>query len=204
LTAPGRFQPGINVDATKNRNNIIRVVTTDALPAARTAGAFDRDRASSAGPPNAFGVFAPALAARTGIVPSTGPAAPKRRPRAGGAASPKAPNRLPWASLIWGVFLKGVLECARCKGRMEIVASLMSKGAIARLEHVGLSADAIGQGFVEDSRYDGPCVRPKLAKDRQLPGTHSPSWSRTAAVLRVLGLPDRPRLGPCSRILRKI
>jgi hypothetical protein len=53
------------------------------------------------------------------------------------------PNRLPWAALIWRVFLRDVLECARCKGRMEIVAALTSKTAITRiLGHLGLSADA--------------------------------------------------------------
>ena len=49
---------------------------------------------------------------------------------------------MPWASLIWRVFLKDVLECVRCKGRMEIVAALTSRAAIARvLGHLGLSAD---------------------------------------------------------------
>jgi hypothetical protein len=95
-----------------------------------------------------FGVFAPAFAARAGIVPSAEPTAPRRRRPVGDAAPPKAPkvpNRLPWASLIWRVFLKDVLECARCKGRMEIVASLTSKAAITRvLGHLGLSADAPG------------------------------------------------------------
>jgi hypothetical protein len=95
-----------------------------------------------------FGVFAPAFAGRAGIVPSTETAAPRPRPRHDEAAPPKAtrvPNRLPWASLIWRVFLKDVLECARCKGRMEIVAALTSKPAIMRvLGHLGLSADVPG------------------------------------------------------------
>jgi hypothetical protein len=81
-----------------------------------------------------FGVFAPAFAARAGIVPSTvtEPPAPRQRPRTGEDAAPKAPkvpNRLPWAALIWRVFLRDVLECARCQGRMEIVAALTSKAA---------------------------------------------------------------------------
>jgi hypothetical protein len=55
---------------------------------------------------------------------------------------PKVPNRLLWAALIWRAFLRNVLECARCKGRMEIVAALTSKAAITRvLGHLGLSAD---------------------------------------------------------------
>jgi hypothetical protein len=95
-----------------------------------------------------FGVFAPAFAARAGIVPLTEAVAPRPRPRAGDAAPPKVPkvpNRLPWASLIWRVFLRDVLECARCKGRMEIVAALTSKAAVARvLGHLGLSVDAPG------------------------------------------------------------
>jgi len=95
-----------------------------------------------------FGVFAPAFAARSGIVPSTDPAARRQRPRAGEAApprAPKVPNRLPWATLIWRVFLRDVLECLRCKGRMEIVAALTSKAAITRvLRHLGLSAEAHG------------------------------------------------------------
>jgi hypothetical protein len=76
------------------------------------------------------------------------PAVPKQRPRSGEAApprAPKVPNRLPWASLMWRVFLRDVLECARCKGRMEIVAALTSKATITRvLGHLGLSADAPG------------------------------------------------------------
>jgi len=92
-----------------------------------------------------FGVFAPAFAARAGIVPSTEPAAPRQRPRTAEDAAPKVPNRLPWAALIWRVFLRDVLECARCKGRMEIVAALTSKAAITRvLGHLGLLADAPG------------------------------------------------------------
>jgi len=47
-----------------------------------------------------------------------------------------------WASLIWRVFLKDVLECARCKGRMEITAALTSRPTIERfLEHLGLPLD---------------------------------------------------------------
>jgi Putative transposase/Transposase zinc-binding domain len=92
-----------------------------------------------------FGVFAPAFAARAGIVLSTEPAAPRQRPRTGEDAAPKVPNRLPGAALVWRVFLRDVLECARCKGRMEIVAALTSKAAITRvLGHLGLSADAPG------------------------------------------------------------
>jgi hypothetical protein len=45
--------------------------------------------------------------------------------------------------LIWRVFLKDVLECARCKGRMQIVAALTSRVSIERvLRHLGLTVDA--------------------------------------------------------------
>jgi hypothetical protein len=94
-----------------------------------------------------FGVFAPAFAARAGIVPSAKPAAPRRRSPNDAAPpkAPKVPNRLPWASLIWRVFLKDVLECARCKGRMEIIVALTSRVAVARvLGHLGLSVEAPG------------------------------------------------------------
>ena len=41
--------------------------------------------------------------------------------------------------MIWRVFLNDVLECVRCKGRMEIVAALTSGHAIERvLRHLGL------------------------------------------------------------------
>jgi hypothetical protein len=41
--------------------------------------------------------------------------------------------------MIWRVFLNDVLECVRCKGRMEIVAALTSGHAIERvLGHLGL------------------------------------------------------------------
>lgn len=36
---------------------------------------------------------------------------------------PGRPTRYPSAFLIWRVFLKDVLECARCHGRMEIVTA---------------------------------------------------------------------------------
>ncbi len=67
--------------------------------------------------------------------------------------SPKRPTRLPWASLIWRVFLTDVLECGRCSGRMEIVAALTSKATIARvLGHLGLSC---GAGRPEEGSEEG-------------------------------------------------
>jgi hypothetical protein len=45
--------------------------------------------------------------------------------------------------LIWRVFLKDVLECRRCAGRMQIVAALTSRPSIERvLQHLGLTMDA--------------------------------------------------------------
>jgi hypothetical protein len=59
------------------------------------------------------------------------------------AKKPRRPGRFPWASLIWRVFLKDVLECARCSGRMEIVAGITSPTGIVRiLEHMGLPSAA--------------------------------------------------------------
>ena len=94
-----------------------------------------------------FGIFAPAFAARAEIVPAGGPKVPRPRARADDDHDPPtAPvprRRFPWASLIWRVFLKDVLECARCKGRMEIVAALTSRSGIERvLGHPGLPLDA--------------------------------------------------------------
>jgi len=87
-----------------------------------------------------FGVFAPAFAARAGIVPGIATRDLPPRPGAGsGAAAPVSPRRFPWASLIWRVFLKDVLECARCKGRMEIIAAVTSTEAVTRiLENLAL------------------------------------------------------------------
>jgi hypothetical protein len=52
-------------------------------------------------------------------------------------------RRFPWASLIWRVFLKDVLECRRCAGRMQIVAALTSRPSIDRLlEHLRPKPDA--------------------------------------------------------------
>lgn len=45
--------------------------------------------------------------------------------------------------MIWRVFLKDVLECARCAGRMEIVAVVTSKGSVTRiLDYMGLPVTA--------------------------------------------------------------
>jgi len=88
-----------------------------------------------------FVVLAPAFAARSGIVPTDAAAslpAPREPPPAetGGR---RRPGRVHWASLIWRVFLKDVLECGRCGGRMEIIAAITSTEAVTRiLENLGL------------------------------------------------------------------
>ena len=94
-----------------------------------------------------FGVFAPAFAARAAIVPDG--ARPDRAPAPPPGAPPEEPalppfrRRYPWASLIWRVFVEDVLECARCHGRMTIVAALTSPPAIERvLRHLGLPTAA--------------------------------------------------------------
>jgi hypothetical protein len=94
------------------------------------------------------GVLAPAFAARAQIVPggNAGQAEVERVAKTDeveGAKKPRQPGRFPWASLIWRVFLKDVLECARCSGRMEIVAAATSPAGIVRiLEHMGLPSVA--------------------------------------------------------------
>lgn len=93
-----------------------------------------------------FGVFAPAFAARADVVP--GGARPDRNPAPPGPppeeeAQPPFRRRYRWASLIWRVFLEDVLECARCHGRMTIVAALTAPLAIERvLLHLGLPITA--------------------------------------------------------------
>jgi len=84
------------------------------------------------------GVLAPAFAARSQIVPRAEEAKRKDRPAtksgdSDGKKKPRPPSRIPWASLIWRVFLKDVLECARCSGRMEVVAAVTSREAVVRI-----------------------------------------------------------------------
>jgi hypothetical protein len=91
------------------------------------------------------GVFAPAFAARSKIVPSdSNESPPPVRPVApSGAEAPRRPGRFPWASLIWRVFLQDVLACIRCPGRMAIVAAVTSQPAVTRiLIHLGLPTAA--------------------------------------------------------------
>jgi hypothetical protein len=85
------------------------------------------------------GVLAPAFAARSEIVPGASEESPGPAPAPLGAEVPRQPGRFSWASLIWRVFLEDVLACARCPGRMAIVAVVTSKVATTRiLNHLGL------------------------------------------------------------------
>jgi hypothetical protein len=96
------------------------------------------------------GVLAPAFAGRSEIVPSPeteGDEESSARPAAQaappGTEPPPRPGRFPWASLIWRVFLEDILACARCPGRMTIVAAVTSRAGVARLlHHLGLPANA--------------------------------------------------------------
>lgn len=94
------------------------------------------------------GVLAPAFAARAQIVPGRSEGEHEVH-RVGkpddveGAKKPRRPGRFPWASLIWRVFMKDVLECGRCSERMEITAAVTSPPSIVRiLDHMGLPSAA--------------------------------------------------------------
>jgi hypothetical protein len=80
------------------------------------------------------GVLAPAFAARAEIVPAAKEPAPPTPSAPPGAEISKGPGRIPWAPLLWRVFLADVLQCARCGGRMRIVAAVTS-GAEVRVPH---------------------------------------------------------------------
>jgi hypothetical protein len=94
------------------------------------------------------GVLAPAFAGRSQIVPGGTESDVGREPSPddeedGNATRPRRPGRYPWASLIWRVFLKDVLECTRCSGRMEIITAVTSPEGVARiLEHLKLPSVA--------------------------------------------------------------
>jgi hypothetical protein len=95
------------------------------------------------------GVLAPAFAARAQIVPGGNGGVvdiarvAKPDDDVEGTTKTRRPGRFPLASLIWRVFLKDVLECARCSGRMEIVANATVPADIVRiLEHIGLPSEA--------------------------------------------------------------
>jgi hypothetical protein len=89
------------------------------------------------------GSLAPGSKLRARIVPA-GPSRPAPRRHAGceeGEAGERASRRLSWAELMKRVFLVDVLECPRCSGRMEVVATITQPDVIrAMLECIGLPA----------------------------------------------------------------
>ena len=89
------------------------------------------------------GSLAPGSKLRARIV-WAGPSQPARRRHAGCAeaeAGEGAIRRLSWAELMKRVLLVDVLECPRCSGRMEIVATITQPDVItAMLECIGLPA----------------------------------------------------------------
>jgi len=106
-----------------------------------------------------FGVLAPAFAARAGIVPAAAVHAPRTSPPAN-TGGRKRSGRVPWASLIWRVFLNDVLECGRCGGRMEIITAVTSAEAVTRiLESLGLpSAPAAFHPARPPAQTEASCV----------------------------------------------
>jgi len=91
-----------------------------------------------------LGVPAPAFAARAQIVPDKneeGLTTSESASRMMKAGETPRPRRFPWASLIWPVFVKDALECARCAGWMEILARVTSPESIVLImKHMGYPA----------------------------------------------------------------
>jgi len=89
------------------------------------------------------GVFAPNSKLRSLVVPkqpacAVGEGSPAERPRTRPAQSP---YRLDWAAALKRVFGVDVLHCARCGGRLVILAFIEKRSAVrAILEHLGLPA----------------------------------------------------------------
>jgi hypothetical protein len=92
------------------------------------------------------GILGPAAKDRNKIVPRSGPVQYGRetsQPKLHEIdASPRL-NRLPWAVLLKRVFLVDILECPKCKGRMEILAVVTKPASVRRfLEGMGLPSNA--------------------------------------------------------------
>jgi hypothetical protein len=92
------------------------------------------------------GILGPAAKDRHKIVPRSGPIQYGREPSQPEPhqidASPRL-NRLPWAVTLQRVFLVDVLECPKCKGRMEILAVVTKPASVRRyLEGMGLPSEA--------------------------------------------------------------
>ena len=116
------------------------------VPASRIDRGARRDRTSTKGPPRALQWRAGAsLRGPRAIVPCADKASPEAKaaaPPPEGAEMPGRPGRIPWAPLLWRVFLADVLQCARCPGRMRIVAAVTSTVEATRiLRSIGLAAE---------------------------------------------------------------
>ena len=93
------------------------------------------------------GVFAPNAKLRKLVVPPK-----KAAPIADDVVAvqpPRAPiaatYRIDWASLLKRVFAVDVLKCARCDGRLRVLAVIDEPAAIERiLDHVGISSVPLG------------------------------------------------------------
>jgi hypothetical protein len=82
------------------------------------------------------GVLAPAAKWREAVVPTD---ADRRATSAPGGAVP--PDRVPWAQLLYRVFLTDVLRCPDCGGRRSVLAAITDEVAARRiLLHLGLDA----------------------------------------------------------------
>jgi len=61
----------------------------------------------------------------------------------GEANAPACPHRIAWAKLLQRVFAIDVLECPRCRGRMQRIAFILEPDAIRKiLDCVGHAADS--------------------------------------------------------------
>ena len=119
------------------------------------------------------GVLAPAFAARAQIVPSADKASSRPKlpvPPPEGAEMPKRPGRIPWAPLLWRVFLADVLKCARCSGRMRIVAAVTSGVEVMRiLRSIGLAGHPPSFHAARPPRSSAPARSPDRLQRRWAP-----------------------------------
>jgi hypothetical protein len=106
------------------------------------------------------GIFAPNSSWRKEIVPAAAaaPAATAPKP-AEEPATPTLPlpSRIPWAELFRRVFKADVLSCARCAGRMRVIAYLSDRESVsAILKHLELptTGPPIAPARLPDSYFD--------------------------------------------------
>jgi len=96
---------------------------------------------------------------------SAPPRSPKAPPAPEPRSSPQSPNssprtRVPWAELLQKVFAVDVLACARCAGRLEVIAYIAEPTVAAQiLDDLGLQAQApplAKAGEAEEQAEPGP------------------------------------------------